>query len=69
MLSHVLLAAAGGNVTWYLLPLAVVVSLVYYASRLEMPEMILRRAARMFVNILLLMGAVLAVLLVLSYRL
>jgi len=69
MLNHVLLAAVGGNVTWYLLPLAVVVSLVYYASRFELPEMILRRAARMFVNILLLMGAVLAVLLVLSYRL
>jgi len=69
MLNHVLLAAAGGNVTWYLLPLAVVVSLVYYASRFELPELILRRAARMFVNILLLMGAVLVVLLVLSYRL
>lgn len=69
MLNNILLAAAGGNVTWYLLPLAVVVSLVYYASRFELPEMILRRAARMFVNILLLMGAVLAVLLVLSYRL
>ena len=43
---------------WYLLPLAAVVSLVYSASRYELTENILRRAARLFVQILVFMTAV-----------
>ena len=57
---------AAQNVLWYLLPLAVAISLVYSASRFEQPERILRRAARLFLQILLFMGAVFAVLFVLS---
>lgn len=61
--------AAQVNVTWFLLPLAAVISLVYSASRYELPERILRRAARLFVTILLFMGAVFIVLLLLSFHL
>ena len=39
------------NVLWYLLPLAVMISLVYSASRFELPERILHRAARLFFQI------------------
>lgn len=63
------LAAAEINVTWYLLPLAAVVSLVYSASRYELPERILQRATRLFFTILLFMGIVFAVLLALSFKL
>ena len=54
------------NVLWYMLPLALVISLVYSASRYELPERILRRAVRLFVQIMLFMGAVFAILFVLS---
>lgn len=64
-----LLAAVESQVFWYLFPLAAVISLVYNASRYEMPEVILRRAARLFGTILLFMGVVLVVLLILSHGL
>lgn len=54
------------NVTWYLFPLAIAISLVYSASRYELPERILSRAARLFATIMLFMGIVLVVLWVLS---
>ena len=54
------------NVLWYLLPLAFVISLVYSASRFELPERILNRATRLFLQIMLFMGAIFAVLFVLS---
>jgi hypothetical protein len=57
------------NITWYLLPLAVVISLVYSASRYELPERIIRRAARLFVTIMLFMAAVLLLLLLFSFGL
>ena len=60
------LIAAVTNVTWYLLPLAVVISLVYSCSRFELPESNLRRAAKLFITILIVMGLVLALLIVLS---
>lgn len=63
------LLANAQNITWYLLPLAVVISLCYSASRYELPEQILRRAARLFVTIILFMGVVLVVLYLLSFRL
>lgn len=63
------LLAADINTFWYLFPLAVVISLVYSASRYEMPERILRRASRLFVTITVFMGVVLAVLLLLSFNL
>lgn len=54
------------NVLWYLLPLAVAISLVYSASRFELPERILHRAVRLFLQLVLFMGAIFAVLFVLS---
>jgi hypothetical protein len=63
------LLAAGTNITWHLVPLAIVISLVYNASRYELPERIVRRAARLFILIMLGMGAVFSVLMVLSFAL
>ena len=63
------LLAAEVHYTWYLIPLAIVISLVYSASRYELPERILRRAARLFLTILMFMGAVFVVLQVLSFNL
>ena len=57
------------NKTWFLLPLAVAISLVYCASRHEAPAYILKRALRMLTSILVVMGVVLLVLFLLSYNL
>jgi hypothetical protein len=57
-----LFAIADLTVTWYLLPLAAVISLVYSASRFELPDRILKRAARLFAQIVGTMAAVFAVL-------
>lgn len=57
------------NITWYLLPLAAAVSLVWTTSRYESPEVILKRSVRLFVQILLFMALILGVLFVLSYNL
>lgn len=64
-----LLTLAIANTTWYVFPLALVISLVYSASRYELPERILRRAGRLFTTIILFMGAVFIVLYLLSFRL
>jgi len=61
--------AESENILWYLLPLAVGISLVYSASRYEETESILRRAVRLFFQITIFMAAVFAVLWTLSYRL
>jgi hypothetical protein len=66
---HHLTLAAEMSVTWFLLPLAAVISLVYSASRYELPEIILRRATRHFVTILVFMALVFLLLLWLSFRL
>ena len=60
---------AQANVTWYLLPLALAISLVYSASRYELPERILGRAIRLFLQIVGFMGAAFLVLWVLTYGL
>ena len=57
-----MLALADLTVTWYLMPLAAIISLVYSASRYELPERILKRAARLFATIIGAMAAVFAVL-------
>ena len=67
MTTWLLLAEVNKNL--FLLPLAIAISLVYSASRYELPEKILRRALRLFVTIMLCMGAVLAVLTLLSWNL
>lgn len=53
--------------TWSLVPLAIVISLVYSASRYEMPSKILHRAGRMFLTIMIFMGVVFVLLNTLSY--
>lgn len=55
--------------SWFALPLIVVISLVYNASRYESPAKILRRAGRMSLTITGFMLAVLIVLMALSYGL
>lgn len=66
-----LLLAAGLPLarSWFALPLIVVISLVYNASRYESPAKILRRAGRMSLTITGFMLAVLIVLMALSYGL
>ena len=66
-----LLAAADLALTrsWFLLPLVVIISLVYSASRYESPERIVRRAAKVALQILGFMAVVLVVLVVLSWNL
>ena len=56
------LSAAQWNVTWYLIPLAVIVSLVYSASRYELPSRILRHAAGCCTKILVFMTVILVLL-------
>lgn len=53
--------------TWSLVPLAIVISLVYSASRYERPSKILHRAGRMFLTIMIFMGVVFVLLNALSY--
>ncbi|MFW6125192.1 MAG: hypothetical protein ACOC46_03500 [Pirellulales bacterium] len=66
---HWLLAAIAQNPNWYLLPLAVVISLVYAATRHEDSADILRHAARFFVLVVGFMLVVFGVLLLISWRL
>jgi hypothetical protein len=56
-------------ISWYLLPLAVVISLVYNTSRFEHPPRILRRAVKTFATIIVCMAAILLLLMALSYNL
>lgn len=61
-----LLAAAGGagalGRLWFLLPLIIIVSLVYSASRYESPQRIVSRASRYSVQIAAFMAVVLGLL-------
>ena len=63
------LLAANVDTTWCVVPLAAAISLVYNASRYELPERIVKRAAWMFVKILAVMAIVFLILLALSFRL
>ena len=67
MMLSTLLLAQTANLTWYLLPLALIVSLVYSASRFELPDRILRRAIWLFIQIVGFMAIVFGVLWVLSF--
>ena len=60
------LLAANMNVTWWLLPLVVTVSLVYNATRYELPEKIIQRSMKMAVAIIAFMGGALVFLFLLS---
>ncbi|TWT42985.1 hypothetical protein KOR42_45850 [Thalassoglobus neptunius] len=57
------------NISWFLLPLAASVSLVWTASRYESTPLILVRSAKLFGQILFFMALILLVLFVLSYNL
>lgn len=57
------------NVTWFLIPMAAAVSLVWNASRYESTEVIVRRTTRMFIQIVVFMAIILVVLGFLSYKL
>lgn len=61
------LSVSNANVVVYLLPLAAVVSLVYSASRFEMPARIIKRAIWLFIQIIGFMALVFGILWVLSY--
>jgi hypothetical protein len=63
----VLAMAQSTNLAWYLLPLAMAVSLVYSASRFELPDRILRRAIWLFIQIVGFMAIVFGILWVFSF--
>jgi hypothetical protein len=69
MISSFLLLAAAQNTMWYVLPLAGAISLVYSASRYELTERILKRAARLFLTITGFMAGVFVILWLLSANL
>lgn len=54
---------------WHVLPMAIMISLVYSASRVELPEAILKRSVRLFTTIMVFMGLVFALLWFLSSEL
>lgn len=68
-MSTLSLLAVAQNTTWYVLPLAGAISLVYSASRYELTERILRRASRLFLTITGFMSAVFVILWLLSANL
>jgi hypothetical protein len=63
------LFAAAQSISWHLLPMALVISLVYSASRFEMTDVILRRAFKLFTTIMIFMGGVFLLLWALSNHL
>ena len=69
MMPELQMLAVAQNTTWYVLPLAGAISLVYSASRYELTERILRRAFRLFLTITGFMLAVFVVLWLLSANL
>ena len=64
-----MLVLAQLGVTWYLFPLAAVISLVYSATRFESPSRILSRAGKLFLQVLFFMAIILGVLILFSFRL
>ena len=69
MILSFLLLAVAQNTMWYVLPLAGAISLVYSASRYELTERILKRAARLFLTITGFMAGVFVILWLLSANL
>ncbi len=63
LLAHI---GATQSISWHLVPMALVISLVYSASRFEIPEVIFRRALRLFTTIMVFMGGVFLLLWALS---
>ncbi len=54
---------------WYVFPIAAAVSLVWNGTRYESTPVILRRALKLYVQILLFMGIILGILMFFSFKL
>ncbi|MCA9072681.1 MAG: hypothetical protein KDA84_27350 [Planctomycetaceae bacterium] len=63
------LLALTNSISWHLVPMALAISLVYSASRFEMPPVIIRRALKLFTTIMVFMGGVFLLLWALSNQL
>lgn len=57
------------NAIVYLIPLLAVISLVYNATRYEIPQVIIQRAVRFFFTAIIIMGALMTLLALLSWNL
>lgn len=68
-MNYLSLLAQTESILWYILPIAVGVSLVYSASRYEETESVVRRATKLFLQITIFMFVVFSVLWILSFRL
>ena len=66
-MNHFLLVAIGLDDMWYAVPLVIVVSLVYSATRFEATSLILQYAARTAVWIFTFMAVVFVVLLLVNW--
>ncbi len=64
-----LLFASQVNAVVYLIPLLAVISLVYNATRYEIPQIIIQRAIRFFFTSVIIMGALMTLLALLSWNL
>ena len=64
-----LLLANQVNAIVYLIPLLAVISLVYNATRYEIPQVIIQRAIRFFFTAIIIMGAIMLVLALMSWNL
>jgi len=63
-----LLLANQVNAVVYLIPLLAVISLVYNATRYEIPQVIIQRSIRFFFYALIIMGALMTLLAILSWN-
>lgn len=64
-----LLFANQVNAVVYLIPLLAVISLVYNATRYELPQIIIQRSIRFFFTSVIIMGALMTLLALLSWNL
>lgn len=64
-----LLLANQVNAVVYLIPLLAVISLVYNATRYEIPHVIIQRSIRFFFYALIIMGGLMTILAILSWNL
>ncbi|EDL58465.1 hypothetical protein [Gimesia maris] len=64
-----LLFASQVNAVVYLIPLLAVISLVYNATRYELPQIIIQRSIRFFFTSVIIMGALMTLLALLSWNL
>ncbi|MCH9654999.1 MAG: hypothetical protein K0U86_23720 [Planctomycetes bacterium] len=64
-----LLLANQVNAIIYLIPLLAVISLVYNATRYEIPQVIIQRSIRFFFYALIIMGVLMTLLAILSWNL